>query len=192
MPTPVRTLHGRFYRPELAHDYQLTDIEDANPSLPVLRTLICLWMYADRSGRFEWDARKMRYSILPHRDLQVLRDTLEVLRKERYLCRYDAQGKPDENGQFGHVRTWDKYQIPNKRERASVLPVCPCGNDVEVAPERETTAPKKPARTEANDKVKPAAGTQLGTPHPDCLDCEGSGVVVVAGNMTVCECRKAA
>lgn len=105
----------RSIKPEILIDDQLWDAEQKS-ALPLYRAFTGLWMYADKEGRFEWNARKLGAVVLPYwrGDFD---DVLTVLATHEYIVRYEVEGRA-----YGYVRTFKRHQVVNHREADSALP----------------------------------------------------------------------
>lgn len=188
MPTPVRQMRGRFYRPEIFTDTDFIRAETLLREPGVLRFLyLGVLSHSDRSGRFLWDPQRMRISILPFLQARRFDKLLNCLQDGKWLCRYNGDGQLDSDGQFGHVRTWLKYQKPNARERASDLPPCPCGSDVNAhVGDRKKREARRGDAEEVADLDQENGAEHLG--DPACSKCHGRGSNLTDGKTYSCPC----
>lgn len=107
-------------KPEIHSDSELWDLEQET-GLPIFRSFVGIWNFADREGRFVWKPRQLRALVLPFWEGDFSR-VLDALATRGFLVAYTVDG-----AQFGVVRTFRKHQSPNGREGKSEIPAPPKG-----------------------------------------------------------------
>lgn len=134
-----KMMRMRYIKPELLGDLEIYRLE-IDLGLPVRIAWVGLILYADREGRFEWSAEKLRAHILLY-DRELNFDLiLKGLQSGDWIHQYQHKGRL-----YGHIRSWDKHQKPNPKEPKSSLPdhnkFCPvCTGEVRVTDECATPA----------------------------------------------------
>lgn len=105
----------RTVKPELFRHEQLFEAEKET-GLPLRLAFIGLWTAADREGRFRWQPRALKLDCLPYDDTDFSR-VLDALVSRGLVVAYEVDGV-----RYGYIPTWQKHQIINNREMASLLP----------------------------------------------------------------------
>jgi hypothetical protein len=93
-----------------------------NPDLaeldPIARLLfIYLWMIADRSGRLEDDARRIRAKTFPYEPSISIEEQLELLHQSGFTLRYEV-----DNCKYIQIVNFEKHQSPHCKEKDSTIP----------------------------------------------------------------------
>lgn len=78
-----------------------------------------LWTVADRDGRFEWSARRLKAKLFPY-DTIDLEPILAELTAAGMVVRYDVGGTS-----YGHMPGFSRHQRPHPHEAKSTLPEPP-------------------------------------------------------------------
>lgn len=105
----------RSIKPEFFRHGGLFDAEQET-GLPLRLAFAGLWTACDREGRFQWKARELKLDALPFDDIDFSR-VLDALRTRGFIVKYVVDGVT-----FGFIPSWEKHQVINNREAASVLP----------------------------------------------------------------------
>ncbi|MFI5090770.1 MAG: hypothetical protein ACHP7P_11995 [Terriglobales bacterium] len=119
----------RTVKPELARHRGLFEAE-GETGLPLRFAWALLPTACDRQGRFRWRPWDLKLDVLPYDDLDFSA-LLDALWTRGYLVRYECLGE-----EYGWIPTFLKHQVPNNKERASVLPA-PDGADSRIIPPNE-------------------------------------------------------
>jgi len=92
--------------------------DDIIAELPPLARLlfIGMWTLADREGRLEDRAKRIKVEILPYDDTDV-DELLQILADRHFITRYTVDFH-----RYIQIRTFEKHQILNPRESPSVIP----------------------------------------------------------------------
>lgn len=106
-------------RPEFFSNLTLFDLEQ-ELKMPVRVAYIGLWAYADRMGRFVWEPRKIKASILPYDEGVDFQAILEALCEHGMIEKYET-----EIGLCGRIPAFCKNQYISKNERPSEIPPSP-------------------------------------------------------------------
>ncbi|MER8938711.1 hypothetical protein NKH82_04285 [Mesorhizobium sp. M0915] len=106
----IRTIKPEFFKHE-----ELFDAE-VETGLPLRLSFAGLWTQCDREGRFVWRPRQLKADILPYDDIDFSR-VLDALATRGFIVKYTSDGRS-----FGYVPSWNRHQVINNRESASVLP----------------------------------------------------------------------
>ncbi len=106
----IRTIKPEFFEHEDLYKAEVSS------GLPLRVAFAGLWTQADRAGRFEWRAGRLKLHILPY-DQVDFSAVLSALEEHGFIRRYDVDGKS-----FGYVPSWDEHQHINAREPDSTLP----------------------------------------------------------------------
>lgn len=146
---PEFFLHGSLYELEI------------ESQLPVRLVFIGLWCAADREGRFQWDARKLKVQILPYDNIDFPR-VLDALATRGFIVRY-ALGTRE----FGAIPSFKKHQVINNREKKSEIPDFADPNAQVIAP--------PPLLTRA-PRVSDACPTPLNLDQEEGKGREGKGI----------------
>jgi len=109
----IRTIKPEFFLHE-----GLFDLE-AKTGYPIRVIFAGLWTQADREGRFLWRPRRLKAAIAPYDGLDF-GAVLDELVTAGFVSKYEK-----DNETYAHIPTWDRHQVINNRERASVLPAPP-------------------------------------------------------------------
>jgi hypothetical protein len=105
----------RTVKPSLFRHVDLFDAEQAT-GLPLRFAFIGMLTVADRKGRFPWRPRELKLDVLPH-DAVDFGKVLDALWAARFIERYRVDGSD-----YGWFSTWERHQVINNRESASILP----------------------------------------------------------------------
>lgn len=105
----------RNIKPEFFLHDDLFDLE-AKTGLPVRLAFIGLWTQADREGRFRWQPRRLKASILPY-DNTDFEQILKALCDAGFIRFYRVENEP-----FGIIPNFAKHQYITKREPDSTIP----------------------------------------------------------------------
>src|SRR6056297_2649663 len=103
----------RTIKPEFFSHEELYDLE-VETGLPIRLAFAGLWTVCDREGRFKWRPRTIKSQTLPHDDLDFSR-VLDALATRGFVVKYEHENQP-----FGWVPGFNKHQVINNREAASV------------------------------------------------------------------------
>jgi len=136
--TDIQTYQGRMnvarirtIKPEFFRNAKLYDSEQET-GLPLRLVYAGLWTAADRDGRFKWNPRELKLDCLPYDDVDFSR-VLHALSTRGYIVHYAS-----ESGEYGCIPSWNKHQVINNRETASILPQFIEGTEiVDASPTRE-------------------------------------------------------
>lgn len=121
----IRTIKPEFFTHEVLFD------AERETHLPIRVAFAGLWSAADRSGRFKWEPRRLGISILPYDGVDFSR-VLDALLTRGFIVKYRVADE-----WFGAIPTWEKHQIINNREKASVLPDVSVAEEVDASSTRE-------------------------------------------------------
>ena len=75
-----------------------------------------LWTIADREGRLEDRAKKIKAEVLPYDDCDI-DALLNKLQEHGFIIRYEVDG-----GKYIQICTFSKHQVPHNKEKASEIP----------------------------------------------------------------------
>lgn len=125
----IRTIKPEFF----LHD-RLFDAEIAS-GLPLRLSFIGLWCAADRSGRFQWEPRRLGACILPY-DRVDFGLCLSALMSGGWVRKYAADGR-----EYGEIPSFQRHQVINNREKESSIPA-PAGLFLEEIDACPTRAPR--------------------------------------------------
>lgn len=106
----IRTIKPEFF----LHD-RLFDAE-MEYCLPLRLSFIGLWCAADRSGRFQWEPRRLGACILPY-DGVDFGMCLSALAAGGWVRRYEHGGR-----EYGEIPSFRRHQVVNNREKESSIP----------------------------------------------------------------------
>ena len=106
----------RTVKPELFTHEQLFDLE-MQYQIPSRIAFIGLLTCCDREGRFYWQPKRLKQTILPY-DVVDMAVVLEILRKHGFIRKYVCQGEF-----YGYIPSWKRHQLINSREEESKLPI---------------------------------------------------------------------
>ncbi|MCB1704617.1 MAG: hypothetical protein KDI17_07135 [Halioglobus sp.] len=106
----IRTIKPEFFLHE-----GLFDLEQES-QLPVRLAFAGLWCQCDREGRFKWQPRKLKVTILPYDEIDFAR-VLDALTTRGFVQKYTV-----DSVEYGHIPSFSDHQVVNNRERASVYP----------------------------------------------------------------------
>lgn len=106
-------------RPEFFSNLTLFDLEQAL-KMPVRVAYIGLWSYADRMGRFIWEPRRIKASVLPYDEGIDFEAILDALCECGMIEKYETQV-----GLCGRIPAFCKNQYISKNERPSEIPPSP-------------------------------------------------------------------
>ena len=106
----IRTIKPEFFLHE-----GLFDLEDET-GLPIRLAFAGLWTQCDRAGRFKWQPRKLKATILPYDDIDFSR-VLDALTTRGFVVEYESNGE-----RFGAVPAFLSHQVINNREKESEIP----------------------------------------------------------------------
>ena len=118
----------RYIKPEFFDD---PDIGKLSPMARVV--FIGLWTQADRAGRMEDCAPRLKARLLPYDDVDI-EPILAELDRAGMVIRYAVDGR-----NYLHIRSFEKHQRPHVKEPASAIP--------EPAGKKRVRPRKNPART---------------------------------------------
>lgn len=105
----------RTIKPEFFEDEKLYDAE-VEEKLPLRLAYAGLWTEADREGRFEYRARKLKKNVLPYDDVDFSR-VLDALITRGFIQKYEVDGRV-----YCQIRSWHRHQVINNREKESEIP----------------------------------------------------------------------
>jgi hypothetical protein len=147
----------RTIKPDFFIDEDLQDLEMAHPGKYVMLTFAGLWGNCDKQGVFEWRPRSLKLHILPFLEYE-LAETLEILREEGFIIRFEAEGKV-----YGFVPTFGKHQRITGKEAQE--------------PSRYPTPPKENLPGNSKGKVEEPPEKQQGNTGetPETTGREGKG-----------------
>ncbi|HEV2524044.1 MAG TPA: hypothetical protein VGU44_02800 [Gammaproteobacteria bacterium] len=106
----------RTVKPELFTHEQLFDLE-MQYQIPLRIAFIGLLTCCDREGRFYWQPKRLKQTILPY-DAVDMAVVLEIFRKHGFIKKYEYQGEF-----YGYIPSWKRHQMINNREETSGLPI---------------------------------------------------------------------
>jgi len=109
----------RTVKPEFFRNHKLYQAEQEE-GLPLRLAFAGLWTAADRAGRFRWSPDELKLDCLPYDEVDFRR-VLHALATRHYIVHY-ASGDASDDREYGCIPSWDKHQVINNRETASVLP----------------------------------------------------------------------
>lgn len=105
----------RTVKPEFFLNEELYDLEQET-GLPIRLAYAGLWCQCDREGRFKWQPRKLKVTVLPYDDIDFSR-VLHALTTRGFVEKYESN-----SAFFGCIPGFLQHQVINNKERASVLP----------------------------------------------------------------------
>ncbi len=105
----------RTVKPELFTHEALFEAEKAS-GLPLRLAFIALLTVCDREGRFRWQPRRLKASLMPYDDID-LSEVFNALRDYEFIQQYEYAGQC-----YGCIPSWSNHQRINKHEAGSVLP----------------------------------------------------------------------
>lgn len=135
----------RTIKPEFFEDEKLFDAE-IEENLPLRVAYAGLWTEADREGRFEYRARKLKKNVLPYDDVDFSR-VLDALITRGFIVKYEVDGRV-----FCAIRSWHRHQVVNNRERESDIPEPPINQG--VTPENDAQPTREPRDDDACHKER--------------------------------------
>lgn len=104
---------------------------------------IGLWTVADREGRLEDRAKKIRMEVFPADDVDVEAALVELAARG-FLLRYAVEG-----ARYIQILNWSRHQNPHSRETQSAIPPPP--EDGAEPPPSATEAAPRPVQGTAKD-----------------------------------------
>jgi hypothetical protein len=110
----------RTVKPEFFSHEDLYDLE-SETGLPVRLAFVGLWTVCDRAGRFKWRPRSIKAQVMPYDDIDFSR-VLDALATRGFVVRYASNGVD-----YAWIPGFNRHQVINNREAASVLPEPPEG-----------------------------------------------------------------
>jgi hypothetical protein len=115
------TTRIRYLKPDFFLD------EDVAALPPLVRLFYQgLWCHADREGRIEDRAKRLKVEIMPYENGFDVDDALEILAKPKtisgrpFIVRYEVGGQ-----RYLQILTWARHQRPHPNEKASEIPPPP-------------------------------------------------------------------
>ncbi len=118
----IRTIKPEFFRHAGLFDAEV------ETGLPLRIAFAGLWSACDREGRFTWRVRELKLDALPFDEVDFSR-VLDALWTRGHVAKYSI-----DDVDYGFIPSWQRHQVINNRESASVLPepvdssiVCPQG-----------------------------------------------------------------
>src|SRR4051812_46870164 len=105
----IRTIKPEFFMHE-----GLFDLAQKHP-LPIQLAFMGLIACSDKEGRFCWEVRRLKASILPYYDVDMS-EILEIFAKNGFIRKYEHQGS-----WYGCIPSWLKHQRTEKEDE-SILP----------------------------------------------------------------------
>jgi len=121
----------RTVKPELFMHEGLFDLAQKH-QLPLQLAFIGLMLCSDKEGRFCWELRRLKATILPYYDVDMS-EVLEIFVTHGFIRKYEHQGS-----WYGCIPSWSKHQVI-KNEKKSILP----------APGDQNWAKPQPQKTHA-------------------------------------------
>jgi len=113
----IRTIKPQFFTDEIIAELP-----------PLTRLLfIGLWTAADREGRLEDRAKRIKVELLPYDDADV-DEMLNILADRQFITRYTVDFH-----RYIQIRTFEKHQNLNPRESPSVIPKIRTNDDASAS-----------------------------------------------------------
>lgn len=115
---------------EAARDYQL----------PLQLAFIALFTQCDQWGRFRWQPRRLKLSMLPYHDDVDINQVLDALAARSFIKKYEVNGEC-----YGCIPSWSRHQKITRPENSSGIPA-PEGVilDKPAKPKRDSKLPILP------------------------------------------------
>jgi len=107
----------RTVKPELFMHEGLFDLAQKH-QLPLQLAFIGVILCCDKEGRFCWELRRLKATILPYYDVDMS-EVLEIFVTHGFIRKYEHQGL-----WYGCIPSWSKHQVINN-EKKSILPAPP-------------------------------------------------------------------
>ena len=159
----IRTIKPEFF-----------DDPDVNGLSPLAALLFAgLFTQADRRGRLVDEPKRLKYRLMPGRDVDV-NDLLDELHAAKMVIRYEADGR-----KLLWIRTFERHQQPHIKEAESVLAPYEPGASTVPAPDKHEASPpvsgsgKGTVYGEGKAAAPPTAplAPRLVTNHAGCASC---------------------
>jgi len=147
----IRTIKPEFFLHE-----GLFDLEQES-QLPLRLAFAGLWCQCDREGRFKWQPRKLKVTILPYDDIDFSR-VLDALTTREFVRKYTV-----DSVEYGHIPSFSDHQVVNNRERLSIIPDPSNGGGLTREPRVEGAL-----NTRASDNLQEGKGREQ--VNPDSQD----------------------
>lgn len=106
----------RTVKPDLHRHIGLFRAEKAS-GLPLRLGFIALFSCCDRRGRFPWELKSLKISLVPFDDDIPVEDLLNALVIYGFVKKYEYQGEI-----YGCIPSWEDHQVIGNREKESRLP----------------------------------------------------------------------
>lgn len=99
-----------------------------------------LWGIADKEGRLEDRAKRIKAEVFPYDNVDIEKGLVELSKKKQYgnqpfIQRYQSNGE-----NFIQIINWDKHQKPHHTEKESTIPPAPPLNTMEKGMEKQHEA----------------------------------------------------
>lgn len=150
----IRTIKPEFFLHE-----GLFDLEQES-QLPVRLAFAGLWCQCDREGRFKWQPRKLKVTILPYDDIDFSR-VLDALTTREFVQKYTVGSV-----EYGLIPSFSDHQVVNNRERPSIIPdprsSAGMTREPRVADALSTRASKRLQEGKGREQVNPASQDESG------------------------------
>jgi len=147
----------RTIKPEFFCHEELFDLEQET-GLPMRIAFAGLWTVCDREGRFKWRPRTIKAQVLPYDEVEFSR-VLDALATRGFVVKYASDGC-----EFGYIPGFNRHQVINNREAASILPEPPevpqNTEDSRVDDACPTRAPRVPHACKEEGKGKEGKGKE--------------------------------
>jgi hypothetical protein len=152
----VRNINFKIFQ-----NHELDDLE-LETGKPLFKSLVGLWCCADREGRFEWDARKLRCNIFPYRsDREInFNEILEIFVELDIVRKYEIDGKS-----YGWLVTFVRYQCISDKEAPSLHPEQPWCTPGVHPEATKGTPPNSDNRRSTSDVRRSTDDSDVNTPE---------------------------
>lgn len=148
----IRTIKPEFFMHE-----GLFDLAQKHP-LPIHLAFMGLIACSDKEGRFCWEVRRLKATILPYYDVDMS-EVLEIFVENGFIRKYQHQGS-----WYGCIPSWLKHQRI-KNEEDSILPPPDAPNWVK--PEPKAASFETPEAPLEEKSQPPILEPFLGSPPPE-------------------------
>jgi hypothetical protein len=105
----------RSVKPELFTHERLFEAE-SDYKLPLRLAFIALFTQCDQWGRFRWQPKRLKLSILPYDEIDIVQ-VFEALAKRGFIEKYEVQGD-----WYGRIPSWANHQRITSPEHPSGIP----------------------------------------------------------------------
>lgn len=153
----IRTIKPEFFKHEDLYDAEI------ETGLPLRLAFAGLWTQCDREGRFVWRPRQLKADIVPYDELDFSR-VLDALATRGFIVKYASADRT-----FGYVPSWNRHQVINNRESASIIP-----NPTEAIGKSDASSTRRPRvrhASKAEGKGREGKGREDSLSETSSDDC---------------------